>query len=794
MKQRSKLTVEESIQTQDALAALKRINFSRRDFLKGAGSLIVSFSVVGVSGVMTSRAEAAHGLGVPRDQLDSWIAIGADGSVTAYTGKCELGQGIYTAQVQLIAEELGVEIHRVNLIQCDTALTPDQGTTSGSLSHPTNFNSTNLAQAAATAREALFRMAAENLGVSLDKLEVIKGMISVISDSFKCVSYGELVGGKQFNLLLDKTAVRISPNDWHVLGKSVPRSEIPDLVTGRFEFVHNVRVPGMLHGKVVRPPTVGAKLNNVDEASVRDLPGFVKVVVRKDFVGVVAEKPWQAIQVANKLTCNWDPSVELPKHNDFYEHLRHQKPTRDTFVVNSNDVPETLAKATRIISATYRHPYQMHGSIGSSCAVADVQDNKATIWSATQAVNPLKKTAAMILGLSPNEVRVIFKMGSGCYGVNGADTVSYDAALLSQAVGRPVRVQLSRKDEMAWENYGYAFIIDQKMGIDEKGRIVAWDYEAWYPSLGARPGREHPGNVVTGFLAGFQPQAFVPRTPAPAPKGTFGNNRNSAPSYLAGCVNGHCGGTGRIESERVLAHNVESRFFTGPLRSPSRLQNTFAHEGLMDEAAAQLGVDPVAFRLKHLSDPRLIAVVKAVAEKANWEPRPILRKGLSKQGVATGRGFACVLYKGSNGYCALAAMVDVDQDTGTIVVNKLVSGIDCGPISNPDGLRNQIEGGTLQGMSRALLEEVTWDDEKVTSVDWRTYPSLMLGFEMPEMETVLVNRPDVDSMGAGESTITLAAAAIGNAIFDATGARIREVPFTPARVRAALRSSVNSEQ
>lgn len=793
MKKRLTLPDEVPPLTPDALAALKQIGFSRRDFLKGAGALIVSFSIVGVPGVLSSRAEAAHGLGVPGDVLDSWIAISMDGSVTAYTGKCELGQGIYTAQVQLIAEEMGVAIHHVNLIQCDTALTPDQGTTSGSLSHPTNFNSTNLAQAAATAREALFRMAAEYLGVSIDKLDVNDGLVSVRSDSFKSVTYGELVGGKKFNLQLDNSAKRISPSDWRVLGKSVPRSEIPALVTGRFEFVHNVRVPGMLHGKVVRPPTVGAKLLSVDEASVRDLSGFIKVVVEKDFVGVVAEKPWQAIQIANKLTCNWSPGVELPKHIDFYEHLRHQKPTRDTFVVNSNDVPETLAKAARIISATYRHPYQMHGSLGSSCAVADVKGNKATIWSASQAVNPLKKTAAMILGLSPDKVRVIFKMGSGCYGVNGSDTVSYDAALLSQAVGRPVRVQLSRKDEMAWENYGYAFVIDQKMGLDEKGRIVAWDYEAWYPSFGARPGREHPGNVVTGFLVGFQPQAFIPRTPAPAPKRMFSNNRNSASSYLAGCVNGHCGGTGNIKSERVLAHNVESRFFTGPLRSPSRLQNTFAHEGLMDEAAALLGVDPVTFRLEHLSDPRLIAVVKAVAEKANWDPRPIPRKGLSKQGVATGRGFACVLYKGSNGYCALAATVNVDQDTGALAVKRLVSGIDCGPISNPDGLRNQIEGGTLQGVSRALLEEVTWDDEKVTSVDWRTYPSLMLGFEMPKMETVLVNRPDVDAMGAGESTITLAAAAIGNAIFDATGVRIREVPFTPARVKAALRRSVNSD-
>ena len=785
MNRQSHLRDETSPMTPEALAALKRVGFSRRDFLKGAGALIVSFSVAGAPAILTSRLVAAQGHGVPGDQLDSWIAIGADGAVTTYTGKCELGQGIYTAQVQLIAEEL-LPLERVNLIQCDTALTPDQGTTSGSLSHPSNFNSTNLAQAAATAREALVHLAAERLGFTVEKLKVDGGLISVRNDPSKSISYGELVDGKQFNLKLDNSAKRIPQNQWRVLGTPVPRIEIPELVKGRFEFVHNLKVPGMLHGKVIRPPTVGAKLAGVDNSSVRDLPGFVKVVVKNDFLGVVAEKLWQATKIADRLNCTWSPGVELPDHGDYYEHLRRQKPTRDTFVVDSQDVPATLAKATQVISATYRHPYQMHGSLGSSCAVADVQGNKVTIWSATQAVHPLKKTIAMVLGLSPENVRVIFRMGSGCYGVNGADTVSYDAALLSQAVNRPVRVQLSRKDEMVWENYGYAFVIDQKMGLDEKGKIIAWDYEAWYPSLGSRPGREHPGNVVTGFLAGFQPQSFIPRTPAPAPKGRFRNNRNSAPSYVAGCVNDNCGGTGNIKSERVLAHNVKSPFFTGPLRSPSRLQNTFAHESLMDEAAALIKVDPVAFRLDHLSDPRLIDVVKAVAVKAEWGPRYIPREDHSPNGVAAGRGFACVLYKGSNGYCALAAFVDVNQDTGALTVKRLVVGIECGPISNPDGLRNQVEGGTLQGVSRALLEEVTWDEEKVTSVDWLSYPSLTLGFEVPEMETVLVNCPDLDAMGAGESTITLAAAAIGNAIFDATGARIREVPFTPERVKTAL--------
>lgn len=775
--------------TSDASAALNELRSSRRDFLKGAGCLIVGFCVSGV--VLSSRRSGAQVSGVPGDQLDSWIAVGEDGQITAYTGKCELGQGLYTAQMQLIAEELVVPFDRVHLIQCDTARTPDQGTTSGSRSHPANFNDRNLALAGATAREALLRMAAERLQVPVEELDVEDGVIRSRTDSGKRVGYGELVGGQELNLSLDGGARRRPRSEWRVLGTSVPRVEIPDLVTGRFEFVHNVRVPGMLHGRVVRPPVVGATLVSLDEDSVEDVAGLVKVVVKQDFVGVVAEKPWQAIQAAEKLSCEWSAGSNLPSQGELYDDVRRQTPTRDSLVVDSKDVDETLASSATVVSATYRHPYQMHGSIGSSCAVADVQDGQVTIWSATQAVHHLRLTAAMILDVSPEDVRVIFKMGSGCYGLNGADTVSYDAALLSQAVGRPVRVQLSRQDEMAWENYGYAYVIDQRLGLDAEGKILAWDYEAWYPTRGSRPRRGTPGNVVTGFLAGFEPSVVTEHRPATDPR-SYRNGSNAAPSYVTGCVGGRCGGTGTIESERVLRHNVRSAFFTGPLRSPSRLQNTFAHECIMDEAAAQAERDPLDYRVDHLSDPRLIEVLKAVAERADWDPRPSPRPDRPRSGVASGRGIACVLYEGDNGYCALAAHVEVDQDTGAVVVKRLVPGVDCGPISNPDGLRNQIEGGTLQGMSRALLEEVTWDDEKVTSVDWGTYRSLPLGFDVPEVETVLIDRSGGEAMGAGETTITLAAAAIGNAIFDATGVRIREVPFTQERVRTALEAARTS--
>src|SRR5881396_3210686 len=444
---------------------------SRRTFLKTSGALVVTFSLAPES-VFSQRLDGACS-----NQLDSWIAIAADGSVTAFTGKCELGHGLYTAQTQLVAEELSVPLNRVKLIQCDTEITPDQGTTSGAQSHPTNFNQGSLALACATAREALTRLAATRLGIPADQLSARDGVISAKSDSTKKVSYGELIGGKKFNLTLDTRARRKPASEWTILGKPIPRIEIPAMATGQFEYVHNVRVPGMLHGQVVRPPAVGSTLVNVDENSVKGLPGVVKVVVKKNFVGIVAEKPWQAIQAANKLKVTWTPGTGLPKQSEIHDYLRNKKPARDTYLVNSKDVEAKLAEATKVVKATYHYPYQMHGSIGSSCAVADVQNGKATIWSPTQAVYPLRSTAAMLLGIEPENVHVIFKMGSGCYGINGADTVSYDAALLSQAAGRPVRIQLTRKDEMAWENYGLAFVIDQRAGVDKDGTIMVWDYE-----------------------------------------------------------------------------------------------------------------------------------------------------------------------------------------------------------------------------------------------------------------------------------------------------------------------------
>ena len=767
--------------TRDARAALRRAGFTRRDFLKTSGVLIVGFS----AGEQLLRAQGGPMPGSPSpNPIDSWIAIAADGSVTAYSGKEELGQGISTAQTQLVAEELCVPIERVRLIYCDTAFTPDQAHTSGSQSHPANFNGSNLGQAAASAREALMRMASERLKIPADQLAAKDGEIRAKSDASRKITYAELLGGRRFNLTVDRNAKRKPASEWTVLGQPIARPDLPALVAGEFEFVHNVRLPGMLHGKVIRPPAVGATVAAVDENSVKGLPGVVKVVVRKNFVGVVAEKPWQAIQAAAKLKVTWTPGAGLPGQAGFYDYLRTQK-SRDTLLVDSKDFDEKLAQAATTLKATYHHPYQMHGSVGSSCAVADVRGDRATIYSPTQAVWYQRNTAAMVLGLKPENLHIIYRPGSGCYGLNGADTVTYDAALLSQAVGKPVRVQLSRKDEMAWENYGNAYVIDEHAGLDAQGNIIAWHHESWSATRGNRPGPRTPGNVVTGMLVGFEPEAFEPRSPAPDPR-NYNNGSNGVPSYVAGQVDGISRGTGTVKSERVLLHSVESPFWTGPLRSPARLQNTFAQESFLDELAFRIQADPVAYRLRHLKDSRLSDVVKAAAQAANWEARPSPRSEIRRTGIASGRGMACVLYEGNNGYSAMVLEAEVDQDTGKIAVRRIVAATDCGPISNPDGLRNQIEGGALQGLSRALMEEVTWDEQRVTSVDWATYHSLPLGFDIPKIECVLLNRTDVPATGAGELSITLVAGALGNAIFDATGARIRQVPFTPARVKAAL--------
>ena len=759
---------------------------SRRELLKRGGALIVSFGasslVERLAGAQQGQSPGAfdtHNSHVDPKKLDSWLAVGADGTVTAHTGKCDFGQGMLTAQTQLVAEELCVPVSSVRLIECDTAVTPDQGTTSGSQSTPTNFNEANLALAAATAREALLQMAGQRWNERPETLAISDGVIEGRSGR---VTYAELIGGKHFSLTINVSAKRRPQHEWKVLGKPVPSLDRPALMTGRFEFVQAVRVPGMLHGRVVRPPGMGATLAGVDRASVAHIAG-TRVVVRKDFVGVVANTQFDAEAAVRALKVRWNPGPELPEQATFYDHMRRQ-PAQDSVSVDSGDVDGALAGA-RVIQARYRYPYQMHGSVGPSCAVADVKGKKATVWSSTHSVYPTRSIIAKLLDLPVDDVHVIFVRGSGCYGLNGADAVSFDAAMLSASVGRPVRLQYSRGDEMRWENLGAACVVEHRAVLGADGRIAAWDRESWAASRGNRPGYDKPGNVISGALVGFEPEMPKPGTP-PKPPQKFENRGNPVPAYFAGCVGDVCAGGGKIRKERVRTHTVASPFFTGPLRSPLRIQNTFANECFMDELCAEAQADPLEFRLKHLDDARLIGVIQAAAKAAGWERRPMKQPGSARSNVQRGRGIACVNYEGGNGYAALVADIEVDGITGVVRPTRFVLAIDCGPASNPDGLRNQCEGGLLQGLSRSLGEEVTWDAQHITSVDWQSYHSLYLDYEVPAIETVIVQPAGAKATGAGETAITLVPCALGNAIWDATGVRLRQIPFTGERVKTAI--------
>jgi nicotinate dehydrogenase subunit B len=751
---------------------------TRREFLQGVGALVVSY---GAHQSFAQDQFGTHASHVDPGKLDSWIAVNADGTVTAYTGKCDLGQGMTTAQTQLIAEELCVSMHAVKLVQCDTAVTPDQGSTSGSQSTPTNFNVEDLALAGATAREALIAMAASRFAEDPASLKAEGGVIT--SPSARRVSYVELIGARQFSLPINRQARRRSPKEWTILGKPVPAVDHLALMTGTFEFVQTVRIPGMLHGRVVRPPQMGARLLSVDEKSVSDVPGIVKVVVRRNFVGVVAETQLAAQRAATKLVCNWQPGPSLPPQESFFEYMQKQ-PSHDELSVDSGDTERELKNVHQILQARYTYPYQMHGSLGTSCAVADVRSDKATVWSPTQSVYPTRNCVATLLNMAPESVRVIFVRGSGCYGLNGADAVSFDAAVLSQAVARPVRLQYTRQDEMMWENFGNACVIEHRAGLGKDRSILVWDRENWVAARGSRPGYDMPGNVISGMLLGYEPEPLTP-APAKAPTRKLRNGSNTVPEYVAGCAGGVCNGSGVVKSERVLTHTVASPFYTGPLRSPLRIQNTFANECFLDELAAASKADPVEYRLRHLRNARVRGVLRAVAKATGWNPS-YKKTSSAKNEEVMGRGIACVAYEGDNGYAALVADLGVNTRTGEILPVKFTIAIDCGPISNPDGLRNQVEGGILHGMSRTLVEEVTWDTKRVTSVDWEGYLSLRLDYAMPAIETVFVVPENASATGAGETSITVTPAAIGNAVFNAIGVRLRHVPFTPQRVLAAL--------
>ena len=740
---------------------------SRRSFLADAGVLVVGFTLM-------PRLPRAESLGAepvsklvppPGEQLDSWLVIGRDETITVYAGKVELGTGVSTALRQIVAEELDLPVTRIAWVQGDSATTVDQGRTVGSGS--VKRGGVQLRRAAAEARQALLELAAAKLGVPASQLVMADGVVTVDGDDSKRVTFGSLIGGAKFERAVSGRAPMRPASAFKVVGKPIPRVEIPAKMTGKHVYVHDVRLPGMLHARVVRPPHVRATLVSLDEGAVAKMPGVVRVVRKGTFVAVVAEREEQAVAGAKALAAKWNAGAVLPVADQLYARFKSMA-TASRNVGSNGDADAALRSAARQVRATYEWPFQLHASIGPSCSVADVRDGKATVWSATQGAHQLCAPIAALLGLPDENVRVIFTEGSGCYGHNGSDDASADAAVLSQAVGRPVRVQWSRADEHAWEPEGPAMLFEMAGAVGADGTIAAWTYDGWTPTHGSRPTRD-PATLVAGMLAGgkiVQSDGF-----------SGGGERNARTTY-------------QLPNERVTSHPVPAfPIRTSSLRGLGSPQNSFANESFVDELATAGGFDPVELRRQHLTDPRALAVIDAAAKRAGWVKRTSApsKASVNSGGVLQGRGFAYVQYDRTEAYVAAVADVDVTPNTGAVRVRRVTVAHDCGLIVNPDGLRNQIEGNVIQAISRTLKEAVKFDTTRVTSVDWAGYPILRFT-EIPDtVDIELVDRPDQASVGAGEAAMSPIAPAIANAIFDAIGVRVREVPFTPERVKAALR-------
>ena len=719
---------------------------SRRDFLARSGLLVVGFSL-GRPGV--SHAAPAAPFAPAANQVDSWLVIAADGSITVFAGKVELGTGVSTALRQIVAEELDAPFERIAWVQGDSDRTVDQGSTVGS--QTIKRGGAQLRLAAANARAILVGQAGLTFSKPEEALVVANGVISVRNSPDQHVTFGELLGGKRFDRVVDANIKPKRPSEYSIVGKPVRRVELPAKMTGRHTYLHDVRVDGMVHARVIRPPSIGAKLLDVDEGSIKDVPS-ARAVRKNDFLAVVADRESDAVRASRLLKATWSASATLPTMAGLHDSLIATAAT-DRITGDSID----LAGAAKIVRARYRWPFQMHASIGPSCGIADVKRDSATIWSSTQGPHTLKGAIADLLGMPAAGVHVIWTEGSGCYGHNGSDDAAADAALISQTIGKPVRVQWSRADEHGWEPKGVAMAMEVAGGVDANGRITGWDYAVWTPTHSGRPSAQAGGSssFVAAQLAGA----------TPGTRGSLGGERNARHTYV-------------IPNTRISAHLLQS----SPLRVSSfrglgSPQNSFANESFMDELALAANTDPVEFRLRHLTDARAIAVIRAAARLAKWTPHVSGSRRSATGSVAKGRGFGYTQYDGSEAYVAAVLDVDVDTSSRSVRVTRVCVAHDCGLIVNPDGLRNQIEGNVIQAISRTLKEQVSFDQSRVTSVDWRSYPILTFA-EMPEaIDIELIDHPELPSVGAGEAATSPIPGAIANAIFDATGKRLRDVPL-----------------
>ncbi len=737
---------------------------ARRTFLKAGGAVVVAFGLGPTRGRRAAAQTAASadnflGKTVATDAVDGFLAIHADGSVTLFSGKVDLGTGARAALRQMAAEDLDVRIERITMIEGDTALTPDQGPTAGSMG--VSRGGMQIRRAAATARQALLVRASQRLGRPVTDLEVVDGTVRPKGGG-PGISYGELIGDQRLNLKVDQKVPLKEPAAFRIIGKPVQRPDVPAKVTGRHVYVHDLWLPGTLHGRVIRPPAIGAMLLSVDESSVAAIPG-VRVVRINNFLGVCADTEWNAVRAARQLKATWSSWTGLPDHARLFAEVRATPVVRDEVIATRGDVSSGLTGGGRTLSATYQWPIQTHGSMGPSCAVADVKPDRATIWTGSQATHKFQPAFARILGLPEAKVRLVYLDGSGCYGMNGHEDAAADAALMSKALGRPVRVQWSREDEHGWDPKGPPQLLDFRAAVNERGEVVAWDSQAWLPENTA-------GLPNIPLLA---PEAAG--IPQPMGRSSAMIQQNVDPPY-------------QFPNIRAVVHWLrDTPLRPSNIRSPGKVANCFATESFTDEVAALVGADPVEFRLRHLKNPRGIEVIRRAAARMGWSARPSPQAGNRTASVLTGRGFSYVHYKHSENHVAIGMEVEVERRSGQIRVTRVVCAHDCGLMINPDCVQNQVEGNILQSLSRTLHEEVVFDRSQVTSVDWSSYPILTFP-EVPTIEFELINRPDQPPMGAGEAASTPVPAALANAVFDATGARLRTVPFRPDRVKAGMQA------
>jgi nicotinate dehydrogenase subunit B len=737
---------------------------SRRSLLKSGGALVVSFGAASVLPRYLARNSPPGGPSQPTTnpkEVDGFLAIHEDGSVTIFTSHVDIGTGINTVYRQIVAEELGILVERFTVIQGDTGTTPNHGGTGGSSGVPRV--GADIRQAAATARQALFTRASVELRCTPLQLTISDGEVRPIAGG-KGISVSALIGGKQFDLKVDLNAPLKDPATYTVVGKPVLRPEVPAKSTGQFVYIQDFRVPDMLHGRVIRPPAIGARLISVEDASIRSIPK-VRIVRLESFLGVVAANEWAAIRAARELKATWSEGQTLPQSDALERTMQTAVSEHEQTTMERGDTASALATASKRLSASYYWPFQSHASLGPSCAIADVRESETTIWSSTQDTYGLQSLLARIFTLPLTSLRVNYLEGSGSYGSNGAYDAAADAVLLSRAVGKPVRLQWMRPDENAWDPKGPAQLLELHGGMDTNGKLLAWEGKATGVA-----GPQWVGSLLGPTSAGIVAE--------PERGGGSPVTQNLDPPYTVPNL---------LITSRTLK-NTSIRLSN--LRAPGKMGTVFAVESFTDELALAAGMDAVAFRRQDLTDSRALAVIDRATAMIGWQsrssPAPQASTSLGKAaGSVTGRGFAYVRYKQAEAYVAIAMDVSVDRAQGRITVQRVACAHDCGLIMNPDGLRNQVEGNILQALSRSLYEEVTFDGTHLTSVDFFKYPILRFS-AVPSVEVALINRPDRPAYGAGEASGTPVAAALANAIFDATGVRLRSIPFTPERLRAAL--------